>query len=346
MPPPSSASDHQLSSPAPASTSFQDAPPPSTPVRVILGIPGGPSPPKTLSGKPLSPIVYFFAYNIPPHLSADDLKRLMSSSPGCMVDTLVLRTSKRAPGTVEFVVEFANRSLAEQCVAKLAGRPFLGSHAHLGSAVYKIMTQSDQDGGYSDPVLPVIPSRPNPPRPALPRGPTRETFDIGERPSADVSFSAVSVLCFTFSSTLNVGLSVIQCFNLTLAASGSSQSQAAHRTATNHRRPQRGSGCRRHGFHSGLFDGFISCEHRARPSHVAAQDIAHEFITSAVFNGCLLVRQSHAVHSKLIAPCIADPSPQARHRNSTEIDAKDVIPHIERHWGVSCEAHKVDLSKK
>ena len=37
---------------------------------------------------------------------------------------------------------------------------------------------------------------------------------------------------------------------------------------------------------------------------------------------------------------------QARHRGSTEIDAKDVVPHIERHWGVPCEAHRVDLTKK
>lgn len=83
------------------------------------------------------------------------------------------------------------------------------------------------------------------------------------------------------------------------------------------------------------------------------QDLAHEFVTSAVFNGCLLVRVPlHFLRISVLQVSRAEwctstcDAQQARHRNSNQIDAKDVIPHIERHWGVSCEAHKVDLSKK
>jgi hypothetical protein len=86
---------------------------------------------------------------------------------------------------------------------------------------------------------------------------------------------------------------------------------------------------------------------------LVVQDLAHEFVTSAVFNGCLLVRDPlHFLRISelpmLCAECCTATcdAQQARHRNSNEIDAKDIIPHIERHWGVSCEAHKVDLSKK
>lgn len=179
-------------------------PPPAVPTRVFLGIPGGASPPTSLAGVPQSSRIFFLAYNIPAHLSADALKELMNAHPGCLNHTLKVRQSQKFPGANEILVEFMSKSLADQCVSKLSGKPFLDSYAHMGNAEFKVLTEWEviqaKKIRANDPIPPVHPSPPvpivNPIRPppaptrVFPPRLTREAFDIGDRPTAEVSACA------------------------------------------------------------------------------------------------------------------------------------------------------------
>ena len=173
--------------------------PPAVPTPVLLGIPGSATPPTSLAGVPQSSRIFFFAYNIPSHLSADALKQLMNAHPGCLNHTLKLRASRKFPGANEVLVEFMSKSLADQCVSKLSGKPFLDSHAHMGSAVFKVITERELNKRPDpSPPVPIVNSSRPPPAPSRippPMRPTRDAFDIGDRPTAEVSACARGGLC-------------------------------------------------------------------------------------------------------------------------------------------------------
>jgi hypothetical protein len=158
-------------------------PPPALPIRVQLGVPSASSPPRYIPGSPS--IVQFFAARIPQQITLVELVQRMSSYSGCLTHTLKSRPSTIYPNTSEFIVHFISRAHAEQCAVALQGRPFSDAHPDVGNISIKIKSPNEIQVPIAVPIAPHVPQRPTKPLPAPVMLP--ENFDVGERPSADVS---------------------------------------------------------------------------------------------------------------------------------------------------------------
>jgi protein-tyrosine phosphatase len=132
--------DLPVPSTSPTSAPSRLMPPPAVPTPVL---PGSATPPTSLAGVPQSSRIFFSAHNIPSHLSADALKKLMDVHPGCLIHTLKVRQSREFSGANDVLVEFLSKSLADQCVSKLSGKPFCDSHGHMGNATFEVFAERE-----------------------------------------------------------------------------------------------------------------------------------------------------------------------------------------------------------
>jgi hypothetical protein len=164
-------------------------PPPALPARIILGVPGTASPPRTLAGNLLPCPAFLTASNVPAQVGLDQLKQRMGSYAGCLPETLKSRPSSQF-GAIEFMVHFTDKDHAVQCANSLIGRPFLDTQPDFGAVIVKVRTQAEVD--HAKAMIERNKDRYAAPsssaRGPAPRVPvlTRETFDIGERPTVDV----------------------------------------------------------------------------------------------------------------------------------------------------------------
>ena len=123
----------------------------------------------------------------------------MGSYAGCLPETLRSRPAARF-GAIEFVVNFTDKDHAVLCANTLIGRPFLDTQPDFGVVTVKVRTQAEID--YAKAMIERSKDRYTAPtvsaRAVAPRGvpaPSRETFDIGERPTVDVRGLFVCALC-------------------------------------------------------------------------------------------------------------------------------------------------------
>ncbi len=112
----------------------------------------------------------------------------MRSHAGCLTHTLRSRASDKIPNAIEFRVEFLNKAFADECEKAMRGKPFASDNPEQGDVIIAINPAPMQTRPISvpliNPVRPVNTGHTKPkPLPVL----TRENFDIGERPCADVS---------------------------------------------------------------------------------------------------------------------------------------------------------------
>ena len=114
----------------------------------------------------------------------------MGSYAGCLPDTLRSRPASQF-GAIEFVVNFTDKDHAVLCANTLIGRPFLDTQPDFGAVIVKVRTQAEVD--HAKAMIERNKDRYAAPSSSSSRGPaprvpvlTRETFDIGERPTVDV----------------------------------------------------------------------------------------------------------------------------------------------------------------
>ncbi len=97
-------------------------------------------------------------------------------------------------------MNFTDKDHAVQCANTLIGRPFLDTQPEFGAVTVKVRTQAEVEHAkaMNERSKDRYAAPPSNARGPAPRGvppPSRETFDIGERPTVDVRGMFVCALC-------------------------------------------------------------------------------------------------------------------------------------------------------
>jgi hypothetical protein len=160
--------------------------------------------------------VYMKVSNIHSDVTHEELRQRMSEYVGCCSHTLQCRPSPTVANTIEFLVEFSSKEHADRCALDLSGLPFSTNHPELGAAIARVKPISNlpktiEQTGRMTSVQPLPPTYSSPQPPvrlvaSASSAPSRtisrqsrsapsitpETFDIGDRPVADVRRCFVS----------------------------------------------------------------------------------------------------------------------------------------------------------